>query len=101
MPTTQDRRNAGRMERHFQSAVQALIVALLIWVGSSLIDLQKASASTQTSLAEVKDQIKAMNGRFEAYMPRSEAEVRWHAQGDTNAEFDRRLNSLEGIRSTK
>lgn len=83
------------MERHVQSLLQGLILVALIWVGSTLIELQKASASTQTSVAEIKEQIKAMDGRFTSYLPRTEADIRNSSLDGKDAEHDRRLNSID------
>lgn len=53
-PHPTETRSAG-MERHVQTVVQALIVALLLWVGSSVSDLR-------TDVAVLKSQMSSIDG---------------------------------------
>lgn len=99
MPTpnanTQDRRKQGAMERHIQSIVQAVIVALLLWVGATLLDVQKATIEATTSLVEVKNQISQINSRFDRYPTRDEVEARFETANNARIDLSHRVDALE------
>jgi Tfp pilus assembly protein PilN len=62
------------MERHIQSGVQALIVALLLWVGSSVSDLRTDVAVLKSQMASV-DGIRVSIENFDSQLDDHEARL--------------------------
>ena len=89
------------MERHLQSAVQILLLAVLIWVGTTVVDVRDQSKIVRSEITEIKSQISAMNSRFDQYLPRNEAVAKFEAEMSKHQEIDRRLNSLEATRRAR
>lgn len=83
------------LERHIQTGLQALVLAVVIWIGNTVVALRDSSAILTTQITELKQQVNTMNGRFGEYMPRRETESRFEAHDMKHADIDRRLDSLE------
>lgn len=89
------------MERHMQTVIQVLLLAVLAWVGSTVVDLRDQSKIVRTEITEIKSQINAMNSRFDQYLPRNEAAAKFESEGYKHQEIDRRLDSLESTRRAR
>lgn len=87
------------MERHIQSGISFLILAALVWVGSTIVDLRDESKISRTEITEIKFQLNAMNSRFDQYLPRNEAAAKFESEAFKHKEIDRRLDSIEGRRT--
>ena len=83
------------MERHIQSVIQAVIVVLLIWVGSTLLDVQRSTIAATTSLAQMEIQIREMNVRFNDYPTRNEVSARLEATEAGRRALSDRLGTIE------
>ena len=83
------------MERHVQTALQVILVALIVWVGNTVVALRDSSAILTTQVTELKRQVGDINGRFDGYMPRAETEAKLELQESKHTEIDRRLDAVE------
>lgn len=83
------------VERHVQTFIQFILLAVLAWVGATVVDLRDSSNVLTTQVSELKNQVNAMNGRFDAYMPRNETEAKLELESSRHVEISRRLDALE------
>ena len=83
------------MERHIQTALQVILVALILWIGNTVVALRDASNILTTQITELKSQVSEINSRFSGYMPRAETEAKFELQQSSHAEFNRRLDMIE------
>lgn len=83
------------MERHVQTVIQVVILAVLGWIGTTVVALRDSSNILTTQITELKKQVDAMQGRFGEYMPRSETQSRFEAHDAKHSDIDRRLDSIE------
>ena len=83
------------MERHIQTILLALVIAILAWVGNTIIELRDSSHVMATQVVELKNQVNEINSRFNGYMPRQETEAKFQLGESQHGEINRRLNSLE------
>ena len=60
------------MERHIQSAILAVVIALLLWVGNSITDVGKSIVVLQTQMASVSQQMVGMYRSSEAQRDRED-----------------------------
>lgn len=59
------RSNGGTaLERHIQTAVGVVATAAIIWMGSSLIDLNKEMVRTATQLSQVREDMKQLQDQY-------------------------------------
>lgn len=83
------------MERHIQTAMQFILLALIVWVGNTVVALRDSSAILTTQVTELKRQVEDINGRFNGYMPRAETEAKFDLESSKHSEINRRLDSVE------
>lgn len=87
------------MERHLQTAIQIILLGLIAWVGNSIVELRDSSSRLSEQVTQMQSQITEMNKRFDSYLLRTEADVRFDSQESKHNEIDRRLDVLENRRS--
>lgn len=99
MKPTPERRSPdsmrNTMERHIQTALQFILLGLIVWVGNTVVALRDSSAILTTQVTELKRQVEDINGRFNSYMPRAETEAKLDLQESKHAEINRRLDTVE------
>jgi len=87
------------MERHFQTAISAVLVGLLMWVGNVVVESRDATTRLSEQVTQMRRDMTEMNSRFDRYLLRTEADARFNAQESKHIEIDRRLDVLENRRS--
>ena len=92
-------RNA--MERHIQTALQVILMAVVLWIGNTVVELRDSSNILTTQITELKSQVTEINSRFGSYMPRAETEAKFDLQSSSHVEINRRLDSIEHEIGTK
>ena len=83
------------MERHIQTAIQVILVGLILWVGNTTLETRDSIIELKTQMVEARQQIGEMNQRFDRYMLRSEAEARLNALNGSIGEMSRRVEKIE------
>jgi hypothetical protein len=83
------------MERHIQTAIQLIILAVIMWIGNTVVALRDSSAVLTTQITELKSQVTDINLRFNGYMPRAETEAKFDLESSKHSEINRRLDSVE------
>lgn len=58
------RTNGSALERHITAGVAAVMLALLGWVGFSMIDLGKEQVKTTTQLTQVRDDMRNLQDQY-------------------------------------
>jgi hypothetical protein len=83
------------MERHLQTAILSILVALLVWVGNAVVQSRDATTRLAEQVTQMRIDMTEMNQRFDKYLLRSEADAKFSSQEIKHAEIDRRLDSIE------
>lgn len=86
------------MERHIQTAIQCIIVGLVLWLGNAVIESRDAMTRLTEQVTQVRREMSEMNSRFDKYLLRTEADAKFDAQESKHVEIDRRLDVLENRR---
>jgi len=61
-----DRRRAGLLERHIQTGIQAVLVGLILWVGSSILAIREDVAVLRERSAQQGAKIDALTTEAKA-----------------------------------
>lgn len=83
------------MERHLQTAIQVLLVALVLWTAKAVFDTRDGIVELRAQMVEVRQQMAEMNQRFDRYLQRTEADARFDAINGKIGDNARRLEKLE------
>lgn len=90
------------LERHIQTAIQVLAVALLMWAGKALLDLSQTVAVLEERItaqgATLIDMRSDMRDMSDTYYRRTEAQRDLDAIEQRIGRLDGRVSQLEGDR---
>lgn len=90
-----ERRKVGNLERHIQTAIQIILVALIMWVGNTSLETRDSITELKTQMTEARQQIGEMNQRFDRYLLRTEADARFDSLKAQNTEIAARLDRID------
>ena len=95
MNITTIKKAAGTMERHIQTAIQVIIIALIIWVGNTTVDTKDSIIELKTQMVATNKRMDEFSALFDRYLLRSEADARFDVLKERTSENSRRLNLYE------
>lgn len=100
MPESKDTDERSAFERHFQTGVQLLVVALLVWAGRELVALGQSSAVLEERLAAqgamLSEMREEMANMSDVYYRQSDAQRDLNAIERRIEQLRSRVDSLEG-----
>lgn len=100
MTTRNDDVTPSRFERHLQTGIQIILVALLAWAGMELVNLGKSTAVLQERLVYQGRQITDLRAELrdwsEVYYRQSDANRDLDAISERISGLDERVAVLEG-----
>lgn len=83
------------IERHIQTILTALILAILVWVGSTLIDVSEQQAVQVVQIQALNERIAEMKESTRDRYTRSDASRDKEAMQERMKSFERRLDQVE------
>lgn len=88
-------REESALEKHGLSILALIIVALLTWVGVTLNELQKNSATTATEMSYIKNDIQNIKQQNRSIYTKAEAQAAWGEYRKDMRAIEERIRSLE------
>lgn len=92
--------NRSMFERHLQTAIQVVLVALILWSGSQLVQIGQQSAVLEERLTTQAEQLSELRRELkewsDLFYRRTDAERELDQIESRIDNLDRRVSSLEG-----
>lgn len=95
MPPRQSNTEIGIIERHFQTVISAVGIAILTWMGVSLNELQKNSATTTVELEYIKLEVNRIGALSGNIYTTEQARRDWAENKEDLDSLDIRVRALE------
>lgn len=93
------KRDQSPMEKHLQTILNALAVALIVWLGSSVTTSGQVTARLEERLESMAREMQLMRSHLENQYTRREMDRDLEVIHETLRNHERRLMHLEGTRS--
>lgn len=84
-----------QLQGFFQSGLSAIVVCLLLWVGSSVNSLQQHQAVSKVALIFIKDELETLRKLTQNMYTRSEARELWTNISLELRDVNARINDIE------